>query len=137
MYVTTKYGEEQELKKNYSLKSLQSRLEDALEDIEKLKAWARLIQDQIDIVKNTKFKYVVYLHRRTTWSGKVEFNVGVWSVPCVENWKMVYYPTILAERFKGTERKQALARAKELVIEYGAELETQGFKDKEEGRLFA
>lgn len=136
MYVTTKYGEEQELKTYYSLQSLQSKLENALEDIEKLKAWARLIQDQIEVVKNTKFKYVVYLHRRVNWDGKVEFNVGVWHVPCVENWKMMYYPTVLAERFKGTERNKALARAKELVAEYGAELETQGFK-KEKERLFA
>jgi hypothetical protein len=137
LYLSTRYGEEQELKKNYDLRSLQLRLDLALKDIEKLQAWAEKIREQIEVVKNTKFKHVVHLHRRTRYDGKVEYGVSVRSVPCVENGEKMLCPTILAETFKGTERRQALARAKELVVEYGAELETQGFKDKEEKKLFA
>lgn len=125
MYLSS--HEFEDLKENYNLESLQFKFDNALEDIEKLTVWIKRIQDQIETVKNTEFKYVVNLHRHVTYNGRVEFYINVLSIPCVKNGEKMYYVTISTEMFAGTKRKQALARAKELAAEYKAELDVQGF----------
>ena len=128
MYVTAIYGEEQSLKENYNLQFLQSELKNVLEDIEKLKTWAGLITGQIETVKNTKFKHLVRLHRHTRYDKKIEYDVSVWSVPCIENGEKMVCILVYTETFKGVEWNKALVLSERLVVKYGAELKTQGFE---------
>jgi hypothetical protein len=157
-----RYGVEkkiEDLKRGYHLESLKQTHESAKRDLEEItqgiKQYLAAIDDHIKAVEATTFTPYVRLDRRVNNDNKVEYEVCVKFLPEIpeiikdiedpERGRMYlagylegrgnskyYFPSQGMQRFKGTERRAALAYADTLAKEHGAEIVKGGWgwKDK-------
>jgi hypothetical protein len=116
----------EDLKRDYDAGSVRIQLELADQDIRAIISYAAAAKAQLEVIKNTKFRKVVYLGREH-FTTRVEFYVGLRLIPDIPGGDRTHYPVLHSRRFKGNERKQAFEYADQLVKEHDAVLEKIGF----------
>jgi len=122
---------DEEIKGNYILSSLESKVEYDQGEIEDLRKFIEKVKAQIEVVKSTKFKPHVYLKRQDYYK-PIQYYVGVNIIPEIEDLKGKIFPSEKCKRFVGGQhKKEVFEYAQELAKEYNCEIIKEGFKEKE------
>lgn len=150
-----------ELKSNYHLDSLQSTHKSVLDDLDRISKnitlYLAAITEQQEVVEATTFRPYVYLQRRTNYDNHIEYEVDLRFLPQIpEILNVINQPErghlfLIAllrdegyggdgfsfpryeeqKKFKGQERRAAIAYAEELAKKHGAEIIKAGWGWKE------
>ena len=123
------------IKNNYNQDDLNWYLNRALEDKEYLENYIEQVEEQIAIIKRTKFRSVVIFKRSyNQYSKKVEYYVWLEKRPQIEGIDDVQFrdslciPTSCHKCFRGGNlKKEAREYAKKLAQEHSVEIEMVGF----------